>query len=177
VGGKLLRPGLVVCSDRTRSNSLKLEHKKFVLMCRRISLWLWWWSTGTGSPERMWSLLLWKYSRPIWTPTCVTWYRVPALAGGLEIDDLLKSLPTPAILWFCDSVPLYSMETDGEICSFPVKRREGSRETLFQLLGSEQPDLAVDVPVHCWKLDQMAFKKVPSNPKILWLWESDFVCP
>ena len=25
-----------------------------------------WWSTGTGCPGRLWILLLWRYSRPIW---------------------------------------------------------------------------------------------------------------
>jgi len=26
-----------------------------------------WWSTGPGCPGRLWSLLLWRYSRPPWT--------------------------------------------------------------------------------------------------------------
>jgi len=28
------------------------------------------WSTGTGCPEGLWSLLLWRYSRPTWTRSC-----------------------------------------------------------------------------------------------------------
>ena len=28
--------------------------------------------------------LLWRYSRPMWTPACVTYRRVPALAGVLD---------------------------------------------------------------------------------------------
>jgi len=39
-----------------------------------------WQSTGTGCPERLWNLL-WRYSRPLWTPSCVTCCREPALAG------------------------------------------------------------------------------------------------
>lgn len=33
--------------------------------------------------ERLWTLLLWRYSKLIWTPTCVTSCREPALAGAL----------------------------------------------------------------------------------------------
>jgi len=33
---------------------------------RIYSLWGWR-STGTGCPGRLWSLLLWRYSRPAWT--------------------------------------------------------------------------------------------------------------
>jgi len=54
------------------------------------SIWTWrktyllwgWQSTGTGCSGRLWDLLLWRDSKPIWTPTCVTCCRVPALAGG-----------------------------------------------------------------------------------------------
>jgi len=38
----------------------------------------------------------------MWTCTCVTYWREPALAGGVGLSDLLRSLPTPAILWFCE---------------------------------------------------------------------------
>ena len=48
----------------------------------RTSLLWGWQSTGTGCPERLWSLLLWRYSRPTWTPTCATCCSKPALAGG-----------------------------------------------------------------------------------------------
>ena len=37
--------------------------------------------TGTGCPGRMWNLLLWRHSRPIWMPTSVTYCREHALAG------------------------------------------------------------------------------------------------
>lgn len=44
---------------------------------------LWWWrSTGTGCPERWCGPLLWRYSRPTWTPSHATCCRKPALAGG-----------------------------------------------------------------------------------------------
>ena len=41
-----------------------------------------WWSTGTGCPGELWSLILWRYSRPIWMPTCTACCRVPALQGS-----------------------------------------------------------------------------------------------
>ena len=36
------------------------------------------------SPERLQSLLLWKYSKSTWTLSCVTYCREPALTGGLD---------------------------------------------------------------------------------------------
>ena len=65
---------------------------------RTSSLWGWW-STGTGSPGRLWILPLWRYSRPAWTRSCAACCRW--LCFGL--DDPQRSLPTPTILWFCDS--------------------------------------------------------------------------
>jgi len=32
-------------------------------------------STGTGCPGRLWSLLLWRYSRPAWTGSCAAYCR------------------------------------------------------------------------------------------------------
>ena len=32
--------------------------------------------------QMLWSLLLWRYSSPVWTLSCVTYCREPALAGG-----------------------------------------------------------------------------------------------
>lgn len=40
----------------------------------------------------MWSLL-WRYSGPVWTPTCAR----ELLYQRVELGDLLRSLPTPAI--------------------------------------------------------------------------------
>jgi len=36
---------------------------------RTSSLWGWW-STRTGCPGRLWSFLLWRYSRSSWTKSC-----------------------------------------------------------------------------------------------------------
>ena len=51
-----------------------------ICLFQKFSLWQWK-GTGIGCPERLWSLLWWC-SRPIWTPSCVTCYREPALAVG-----------------------------------------------------------------------------------------------
>ena len=60
-----------------------------------------WWSTGTACPEKLWSFLLWRYPRPIWTPTCVTWWRECALAGCYTGSSL--EVPSNS----CDSVILW----------------------------------------------------------------------
>ena len=74
------------------------------------SVWTWgrisfrwgWQSTGTGCPGRLWSLLLWRYSRPAWTRSCATCCRWPCFGRRVGLDDPQRSLPTPTILWFCD---------------------------------------------------------------------------
>ena len=67
---------------------------------RTSSLWGWR-STGTGCPGRLWSLLLWRYSRPAWTRPCAACCRWPCFGRGVGLDDPQRSLPTPTILWFC----------------------------------------------------------------------------
>ena len=70
---------------------------------RPSSLWGWR-SPGTGCPGRLWSLLLWRYSRPAWTQSCAACCRWPCFSRGVVLDDPQRSLPTPNILGFCDSV-------------------------------------------------------------------------
>ena len=77
---------------------------------RTSSLWGWR-STGTGCPGRLWSLLLWRYSRPAWTGSSAAYCRWPCFSRRVGLDDPQRSLPTPTILWFCDSV------IPTEICS------------------------------------------------------------
>jgi len=65
-------------------------------------------STGTGCPERLWSLLLWRYSKPTWTRSYAACSGWPCFSRGVGPDDPQRSLPTPNILWFCDHRQLYS---------------------------------------------------------------------
>ena len=79
---------------------------------RGRSVWTWestsslwgWQSTGTGCPGRLWSLLLWRYSRPAWTRSCAICCSWPCLGRRVRLGDPQRSLPNPTILWFCDSV-------------------------------------------------------------------------
>ena len=70
---------------------------------RTSSLWGWR-STGTGCPGRLWSLILWRYSRPAWTRSCAAYCRWPCFGKGVGLDDPQRSLPTPIILWFCEKL-------------------------------------------------------------------------
>ena len=70
---------------------------------RTSSLWGWK-STGTGCPGRLWILLLWRFSRPAWTWSSAAYCRWPCFGRRVGLDDPQRSLPTPNILWFCDSV-------------------------------------------------------------------------
>ena len=74
---------------------------------RTSSLWGWW-STGTGCPGRLWSLLLWRYSKPSRTRTCAACSRWPCFGRGVGLDDPQRSLPTPTMLWFCEKAVICS---------------------------------------------------------------------
>ena len=73
---------------------------------RSSSLWGWR-STGTDCPGRLWSVLLWRYSRPTWTMSCAACCRWPCFGRGVGLDDPQRSLPTSNILWFCESSYLH----------------------------------------------------------------------
>ena len=67
-------------SIKTRGSGHKWEHMKFHTKIRKTLLWGWQ-STGTGYPERLWSIL-WRYPRPTWMLSCATYGRKPVLAGS-----------------------------------------------------------------------------------------------
>ena len=63
---------LVVCSDRTRSNGLKLEHRKL-----STNMWKTFFTIKVMEhrhrlPREVVESLLWRYTRSIWMPTFVT---------------------------------------------------------------------------------------------------------
>lgn len=63
--------------------SLNENIRSSIKTCERTFLLWGWWSTGTGCPEKLWCLLLWRYTRPAWTLSCAIYCREPALAGGI----------------------------------------------------------------------------------------------
>jgi len=70
-----------------------------------------WWSTGTCCPERLWSVLLWSHSRPAWTRSCAACCRWPCFGRRVGLHDAQRFIPTPSILWFCDSVIIVESKT------------------------------------------------------------------
>lgn len=86
----------VMCSERTRCDGLNHGHRKF---CANVQK-----NFHTVRVMEQWNRLPREVveppsvERPIWMPTCMSYCKVPALAGGVEFDDLLWSLPTPLIL-------------------------------------------------------------------------------
>ena len=76
----------------------------------RSSVWTWrrtsslweWQNAGTGCPEGLWSLLLWRYSKPAWTSSCVTCSTWTCFDRG-GLDKMIPKGPFQP-LPFCDSV-------------------------------------------------------------------------
>lgn len=71
---------LVAPSNRTKGNRHKLEHRKFLMKVRKNFFDLKVIEHWNRLPERLWSLLLWRYLKS----TCITSCNEPALAGGLD---------------------------------------------------------------------------------------------
>ena len=88
---------------------------------RTSSLWGWR-SPGPGCPGRLWSLLLWRYSRPAWTwssAACSGW---PCFGRGVGLDDPQRSLPTPTMLWLG-----WNMIQHTPSCTKVIYKRENHR--------------------------------------------------
>ena len=96
----------VVPSDRTRGNRHKMKHRKFRLNIRKNFFLLRVTEHWHRLPVRLWILLLWRYSRRAWTRSCAACCKWPCFGRGGGLDDPRMYLPTPTILWFCDSVKI-----------------------------------------------------------------------
>ena len=93
-----------VCPSHHREGVyLPLMNCAFVWTWGRTSSLWGWRSPGTGCPGRLWSLLLWRYSRPAWTRSCTACCRWPCFGRRVGLDDPQRSLPTPTILWIVPS--------------------------------------------------------------------------
>ena len=84
-----------------------------------------WRSPGTGCPGRLWSLLLWRYSRPAWTRSCAACCRWPCFGRRVGLDDPQRSLSTLNILWFCDS-PNTTCQQGSALIGFTHPERVGA---------------------------------------------------
>lgn len=93
----------VVPSKRTRGNRHKLKHRIFHLSIRKKACLLWGWQNSeTGSPEKLWSLLLQRHSKPTQTWSCATCCRWALCVGQISVEVWgLRGLVTKGDGWPC----------------------------------------------------------------------------
>jgi len=127
----------VVCSDKTRSNGLKLEHRKFCANTQKYFFMIRVMEHWTGCPEWLWSLLLWRYSKSGQMSTCVPYCEEPALAGRLESTI---SWGPFRHLWFCEITEedYLSPPTQAFWTCNPPAFHASTRTTFYQVAQFQQ---------------------------------------
>ena len=81
-----------------------------LVSCSRVQNWcdhhyslLWvWQSAGTGCPEQLWSLHLWRYSKPTWMRSCAACSRQRGWTRWSQ--EVPSNSYHSVILWFCDQI-------------------------------------------------------------------------
>ena len=133
----------------------------------------------------LWVLLLWRYWKPPSTRSCATCSRWPCFSRGVGLDDPQTSLPTPNILWFCDSVkremqevPSEHKETLSSLWRWLTLAQASQRGwELFVLADIQKPaghapgKPALGHPAWAGGLDQMT-SRGPFEPQTLWFCET-----
>lgn len=89
--------------DRTRGNQHKLKEIEFNLNTKKKNAFLLWEmgsNTGTGCPETLWSLGLWRSSKATWKWSWAPCSGCPYFSRGWT-RWTYRSLSISTYLWFC----------------------------------------------------------------------------
>jgi len=114
-------------------------------------------NSGTDCPGRLWSLLLWRYSRPAWTQSCAACSGWPCFGRGL--DEMTHRGPFQP-LTFCDSVIL-------QFCDIWVSVAQGIRDSC----AGEWHDIGV----HLWWWSVYVHQKDDGFVCFVFFWSSDYM--
>ena len=89
---------LVVCSDRTRSNGLKLDHRKFCTNMQKNIFTIWLMEHWNRLPREVVGSSCMEIFKTHPDVYLCDLLQSTCFIRGVELDDLLRFLPTHAIL-------------------------------------------------------------------------------